>query len=194
MAQYGFYFDQTRCTGCYTCQVACKDWHDIEAGPVNLMAIKVIEEGEFPHPFLAYLASACFHCANPSCIKACPQDAISKRPADGIVIVNRDKCIGKKECGSLCLKACPWDAPQFGPEENARMQKCHLCVERLEQGGQTICVEACPMFALDVGPNDRLKEKYGDATEAAGFRSSTRLGPSVTFKPKTQRQNKNKSR
>ncbi|MFW9941118.1 MAG: 4Fe-4S binding protein, partial [Candidatus Thorarchaeota archaeon] len=24
MKQMGFYFDQTRCTGCYTCSVACK--------------------------------------------------------------------------------------------------------------------------------------------------------------------------
>ena len=24
--QIGFYFDQTRCTGCGACQVACKDW------------------------------------------------------------------------------------------------------------------------------------------------------------------------
>lgn len=42
MSQVGFYFDQTRCTGCYTCAVACKDWHDIDAGPVNWMQVHVI--------------------------------------------------------------------------------------------------------------------------------------------------------
>ena len=25
MTQIGFYYDQTRCAGCKTCQVACKD-------------------------------------------------------------------------------------------------------------------------------------------------------------------------
>jgi anaerobic dimethyl sulfoxide reductase subunit B (iron-sulfur subunit) len=33
--QVGFYFDQTRCIGCNACRVACKDWHDIAAGPEN---------------------------------------------------------------------------------------------------------------------------------------------------------------
>ena len=33
--QLAFYFDQTRCIGCYTCTVACKNWHDIPAGPAN---------------------------------------------------------------------------------------------------------------------------------------------------------------
>jgi Fe-S-cluster-containing dehydrogenase component len=31
--QLGFYFDQTRCTGCNTCADACKDFNDIPAGP-----------------------------------------------------------------------------------------------------------------------------------------------------------------
>ncbi|MFX1457608.1 MAG: 4Fe-4S dicluster domain-containing protein, partial [Promethearchaeota archaeon] len=39
MKQMGFYFDQTRCTGCFTCSVACKDWNDIKAGPENWMRI-----------------------------------------------------------------------------------------------------------------------------------------------------------
>ena len=28
MGQKGFYFDQTRCTGCRTCSVACSDLHN----------------------------------------------------------------------------------------------------------------------------------------------------------------------
>ena len=29
MTQYGFYFDATRCTGCKTCEAACRDYHDL---------------------------------------------------------------------------------------------------------------------------------------------------------------------
>ena len=47
MTQMGFYFDQTRCTGCYACVVACKDWHDIDAGPVSWMRVNTIEKGKF---------------------------------------------------------------------------------------------------------------------------------------------------
>lgn len=33
MKQYGFYFDSTKCTGCKTCQVSCKDEKDLDLGP-----------------------------------------------------------------------------------------------------------------------------------------------------------------
>ncbi|MEG1253924.1 MAG: dimethyl sulfoxide reductase subunit B, partial [Raoultibacter sp.] len=29
MTQYAFYFDGTRCTGCKTCEFACKDYKDL---------------------------------------------------------------------------------------------------------------------------------------------------------------------
>ena len=28
MVQYGFYYDNSRCTGCKTCVMACKDYKD----------------------------------------------------------------------------------------------------------------------------------------------------------------------
>lgn len=182
--QMGLYFDQTRCTGCYTCVVACEDWHDIDAGPVKWLRVRTIEDGKFPHVFLAFLVSQCYQCANPPCVLACPEGAIMKRDGDGIVVVDQKKCLGNNECLTLCLNACPWDIPQFGAEENAKMQKCDFCLERLEQGQKPICVEACPAYALDVAPLDELKEKYGDATKAEGFSYSPRFKPSVIFKCK----------
>ncbi len=184
MTQMGFYFDQIRCTGCYTCAVACKDWYDIDAGPINLMRIHIIERGKFPNLFAAYLASPCYQCANPACLTVCPEEAIYKRTSDGIVAVDKEKCTGSTKCPKRCLKACPWDAPQFGPESDAKMQKCNFCIERLENGQQPICVEACPMYAIDIGPLDQLIEKYGDRVEAEGFTDAKRFKPSVTFKPK----------
>ncbi len=186
MNQMGFFFDQTRCTGCYTCSVACKDWHDIDDGVVNWMRLKAIERGTFPDLFVAYLASPCYHCENPACILVCPADAIVKRDSDGIVVVDQNKCLGKRECGARCLKACPWDSPQFDREDNAKMQKCDLCLERLKNGQQPVCIEACPMFALDAGDLSILQEKYDDITAAEGFRYSGKIKPSVLFKPKRE--------
>jgi len=186
MTQMGFYFDQTRCTGCYTCSVACKDWHDVDTGPANWIRVQAIEKGKFPDLFVAYLVSPCYHCDRPPCVPACPVGAIMKRESDGIVVVDQEKCLGNMECENLCLKACPYDAPQFGEEEAARMQKCDLCVDRIEKKQQTICVEACPMYALDVGPLDQLKARYGEKTGAEGFRYAKNVRPSVVFKPKIQ--------
>jgi anaerobic dimethyl sulfoxide reductase subunit B (iron-sulfur subunit) len=184
MTQLGFYFDQTRCTGCFTCLVACKDWHDIHVDTVQRMRVREIEKGRFPDLFVAFLALACCHCENPPCVAACPADAISKREGDGIVVVNPDVCTGIDTCKGACRKACPWDAPQFGPEENARMDKCDLCLDRLTAGQQTICVEACPMYALDVGPIEELEAKYETEPVAEGFRPGNRFRPSVRFRSK----------
>ena len=67
---------------------------------------------------------------------------------------------------------------------NAKMEKCDLCLERIEQGQQPICVEACPMYALDFGYIDDLKSNYGEVTEAEGFRYSDRFKPAVIFRKK----------
>lgn len=182
--QLAFYFDQSRCIGCFTCCVACKDWHDIPAGLAHWRRVTCIEEGEFPHLFIAYLSSACYQCTNPICLTVCPADAITKREEDGIVVVDRKKCWGESACGGLCKMVCPYDAPQFGAEKNAKMQKCDLCLDRWREGKKPICVEACSMRALDAGPLDELRAKYCDIQEAAGFVYSPEAKPSIIFNPK----------
>lgn len=182
--QLGIYFDQTRCVGCYTCAVACKDWHDVPLGDAQWLRVGCLEEGVFPNLFVAYLAQACFHCENPACVEACPAEAISKREADGIVVVDRKACQGLETCGGDCLEACPYGAPQFGPQPDDKMQKCDLCQERWQEGRKPICVEACPLRALDAGPLDELLAKYGQERQAVGFDLNREIGPSVVFKPK----------
>ncbi len=183
--QMGFYFDQTRCTGCYTCTVACKDWHDIPAGPASWRQVLTIEKGKFPNLFVAFLSTSCYHCAQPLCASACPVGAISKRQEDGIVVVNREECLGKDSC-ELCKLACPYEVPQFGAEENAKMQMCNLCLDRLAENKKPICVAGCPMRALDAGPMEELRAKYGEIKEAEGFIFSAETRPSIVFKPSVQ--------
>lgn len=182
--QVGFYFDQTRCIGCSACMVACKDWHDIPAGPENWIRVLYNEEGKFPNVFVSYRINPCFHCIDPVCIPVCPVGAISKREVDGIVIVDSEKCIGNIECDSKCLKACPYDAPQFGPDIGAKMQKCNYCLDRHLEGKMPTCIEACRTRALDAGSLEELKQKYGDIKEADNFGYSERTKPAIIFKPK----------
>ena len=187
--QCGIYIDQKRCTGCFACVVACKDWHDVPAGPASWIRVKTIEKGRYPDLFVAFLPVLCNHCLNPACVSICPADAIAKRPEDGIVTVDQDKCLGKDECG-LCLEACSYDAPQFGAEDNPKMQKCDLCKERWAQGKKPICVISCPMQAIDAGPIDELKKKYGGcSSEAEGFKFNKELAPSITFNCKRDERN-----
>ena len=102
--QIGFYFDQTRCHGCYACIIACKDWHDVPAGPANWMRVLYNEEGKFPELFVSHMATPCYHCAEPVCTFVCPNEAITKRDEDGIVVVDRDKCREEHHCGIISQK------------------------------------------------------------------------------------------
>lgn len=186
--QYGMYIDQNRCMGCFACVVACKDWHDVSAGPASWIRVKTIEKGKYPDLFVAFLPVTCYHCLKPACASVCPGDAITKRQADGIVIVDRDACLGKESCG-MCLEACTYEAPQFGAEENATMQKCDLCLDRWAEGKKPICVSSCPMEAIDAGPIDELRAKYGDIRETESFTYDEKLAPSITLKPKRDNRN-----
>ncbi len=184
--QTAFYYDQTRCINCYTCVVACKDWHDVPAGAASWRNVITIERGKYPQLFVAFLSTSCYHCAEPACIPACPASAISKRETDGIVVVDRALCLGKDECGGMCLETCLYDAPQFGDEENSKMQKCDFCLERWTEGKLPICVAGCPTRALDAGPADEMIFRYGTANEAEGFSYDDKIKPSVVFKPKRE--------
>lgn len=56
MAQYGFYFDQTVCAGCHTCQIACKDKNRLDVGYL-FRTVHTYETGEFPNPGIYHLAT-----------------------------------------------------------------------------------------------------------------------------------------
>jgi len=86
--------------------------------------------------------------------------------------------------GHLCKDVCPYSAPQFGDETNAKMQMCNLCLDRLLENKQPVCVDACPVYALDLGPLDDIRAKYGDIRSAEGFVCSENVNPSIVFKPR----------
>jgi len=150
--QYGFYFDSERCIKCKACEIACKQWHGIKAGTVKLRRVMEVTSGAFPDVKRHFFSISCRQCAKAPCITACPNGAISKRAEDGIVVVDRQKCIGCR----TCLDACPFGVPQYG--EDGTMQKCDMCLDRLEQGQKPICAETCPTGALHWGTVEELSE------------------------------------
>ena len=177
--QIAFYYDQTRCIGCNTCIVACKDWNDIPAGPVAWRKLTTIEKGKFPELFVAFLTTSCYHCEKPACVDVCPTKAIYKEEKYGAVLVDFDKCQGTRKCWF----ACPYGSPQFrGDEPGTKMSKCNMCIDRLGQGLKPICVLSCSMRALEFGPLDELREKYGDLRRLEDMPRDTITNPAVVFK------------
>ena len=180
--QMGFYFDQSRCTGCYACAIACRDKHDIQDTHVAWRCIRETETGSYPGVLLSYVSLSCCHCAEPDCAKACPVSAIAKRAEDGVMTVDREACLGSDSCGA-CKEACPYQAPQFSTRGDDKMQMCTFCLDRLTQGKKPACVDACPLYALDAGPMDELQKKYGAVKAVKGFALSA-TKPSIIFKPR----------
>lgn len=93
-----------------------------------------------------YLARICNHCSYPACLAACPRDAIYKRPEDGIVLVDQERCRGYQKC----VEACPYKKAMYRPTTRTT-EKCIACFPRIEgsdplTGGhpmETRCMAAC---------------------------------------------------
>ena len=182
--QYGFYIDTDKCTGCKTCQLSCKDNKNLSES-VNYRRIYEYVGGDWQadgqawtqNVFSYYLSISCNHCDEPACVKACPSGAMHKRAQDGLVVINEDVCIGCK----YCSMACPYDAPQYNAKKG-HMTKCDGCHERVEQGLQPICVGSCPLRALEFGPIDKLREKYGTLAEVAPLPPANQTKPNLIIK------------
>mgnify|MGYP001947040298 FL=1 len=115
------------------------------------------------------------HCDDAPCMAVCPTDCFYKTD-DGIVLHDKDLCIG---CG-YCLYACPFGAPQF-PKQNAfgergKMDKCTFCAggpaetkeeeyqkygaNRIAEGKLPLCAEMCSTKALLAGDAQEVADIF----------------------------------
>ena len=129
-----------QCIGCRSCELACS-WR--QAGRVDLgsAAISVYQSGGAT----SIVPMLCMQCDEPECLKACPNQAISKDEQSGVVAIDDSKCI---RCNT-CLHACP-----FGNIRNSvalgRQVKCDQC------GGDPQCQKYCPVGAIDFVDSDDI--------------------------------------
>ena len=183
--QYGFLINLEKCTGCKTCQLSCKDYKDL---PVDVNFRRVYEYcgGTWQElrntwinsVFSYYVSIACNHCEDSICTQVCPSGAMHKRSEDNFIIINNNICIGCKSCSM----ACPYDAPQYN-SRLGHMTKCNGCLERFDLGLNPICVQSCPLRALDFGPIDKLRKKYGDLAAVAPLPTAHYTSPNLVIVP-----------
>ncbi len=160
---YAFIFKKENCIQCHACEVACKSWRSVELG-VKWRRVENIWEGAYPDVKCFSASVSCMHCIDPACVAACPVEAITKRPEDGVVIVDAEKCVGCR----TCFKVCPFDVPRFGADE--KMQKCDMCVDqRVSDSEDPPCVGTCPTGALALMKVDAEKKKAAEESITALF-------------------------
>ena len=180
MARMKFLCDAERCIECNGCVTACKNENEVPWG-VNRRRVVTINDGE---PGERSVSVACMHCSDAPCMAVCPVDCFYQTD-DGVVLHDKDICIG---CG-YCFYACPFGAPQF-PEGGAfgsrgKMDKCTFCAggpeqeyrkygaDRLAEGKLPICAEMCATKALIAGDGDTVADIY---RERVAYRGAAGLG------------------
>lgn len=166
VSQYAFLVYSDACSGCKTCQVACKDKHSLPAG-VHWRKVYEVAAGGWQASGNAWvstvaaynLSTACHHCMNPVCAPPCPTQAIWKTE-EGIVLIDESLC---RNCRA-CMLACPYGAIYFNPVSNTTT-KCDFCQDNLALGLSPACVASCPNRALDYGEYDDLKRRFGTVNQ-----------------------------
>jgi len=165
---FGMGVQVDKCIGCGRCVEACKTENDVLREPYYFRTwveryvfdaegnatvdspqggIQGFEPlDEHLHAFRTFFVpKLCNHCKNPPCVQVCPVGATFTSP-DGVVLVDKDYCIGCR----YCIQACPYGARYLDPRTKTA-DKCTFCYHRIQKGLRPACVEACPTQARIFG-------------------------------------------
>lgn len=103
-----------------------------------------------------FVPKICHHCRKAPCIQVCPVNASYMSP-DGVVLVDKELCIG---CG-YCVQACPYGTRYIDPRTHTA-DKCTWCYHRITKGLMPACVVSCPVGARRFGD---LKAEHSEIKE-----------------------------
>ncbi len=177
--RWGMLIDTTQCRpGCDECVKACNRENGLSGGtkPTDSQWIRKVDLKDVSNGRELSLPMMCQHCERPPCVDVCPTTA-SFRRADGIVLVDRHRCIGCR----YCLMACPYKARSFVheplhdqnpdvPRGKGTAEACTFCVHRVDQGLQPACAEACPNKVILFGnlndPESEIGKKIRSVASA----------------------------
>ena len=178
---WGMLIDIDKCIGCGNCVRACKEENDVpnEPGYFRTWVERYqVDPTDMEHPIVDspngaydgfpavdppregmkvfFVPKLCNHCVDSPCVQVCPVGATFESP-DGVVLVDKERCLGCR----YCVQACPYGCRFIDPRTHTA-DKCTLCYHRITKGLTTACCEACPTAArvlVDLkNPDDPVHE------------------------------------
>ena len=180
--QVGFLTDVSLCIGCKACEVACKEWNQLEGNPPefrdsldntgqldaeNWRHVKFIEQDAPDNPMkpvvMHMMSDVCKHCQDAPCLNVCPTNAIVRTEFD-TVYIKQDTCNGCRDC----IAACPYSVIGFS-KKTGTVHKCTFCYDRLQADLQPACATACPTQSIKFG--DLAEMRKQGAARAAQLRA-----------------------
>jgi Fe-S-cluster-containing dehydrogenase component len=123
-----------------------------------------------------FVPKLCNHCAESPCVQVCPVGATFDSP-DGVVLVDKSRCLGCR----YCVQACPYGCRFIDPRTHT-VDKCTLCYHRITKGLTTACCEVCPTGARMLGDLKNPKDPIYDFLRG---RPVLVLKPQMATHPKT---------
>ncbi|MBX3727948.1 MAG: 4Fe-4S dicluster domain-containing protein [Candidatus Sumerlaeia bacterium] len=183
--------DLNRCNGCAACVLACQAENNVPiVGPdqvrrgreMHWLRIDRLYRGDVANPKVRHQPMTCLHCENAPCEQVCPV-AATVHSREGVNEMVYNRCIGTRYCSNNCpVKVRRFnyydyygrldeiEKMRMNPEVSVRargvMEKCSLCIQRIQQAriaarreGRTLagadilpaCAQACPARAIQFG-------------------------------------------
>ena len=132
------------CMGCGLCEVHCivqhsaskdivKAYNKEKPRPLSRVRLEVSKPISF--------AIQCRHCEDAPCVTACLSGAMTRDEETGLVMHDKEKCMG---CWT-CVMVCPYGALRMDVSGKV-VAKCDLCMNQ----DTPACVANCPNAALVV--------------------------------------------
>ena len=154
-----FLIDIDKCTGCYDCQIGCKDehcgndWSPI-AKPQPLIGqfwckINEYERGQKPHVKVTYIPV--LGGQNEEIAKYAPEVLMPRE--DGLIVIDPEKAVGRKDIAEK-FEGVYWN------EELQIPQACTGCAHLIDDPDSPIrtprCVDNCPVDVIQFGEEEDL--------------------------------------